>query len=50
MVSQNTVPVNQIDTAKKILALMEDFDDHEDIQNVYANFDIPDEILNQIEN
>ena len=49
MVPQNIVPVNKVDTAKKILALMEDFDDHDDIQNVYANFDISDEILKQIE-
>ena len=47
MVPQNTVPVNDVDTAKKILALMEDFEDHDDIQEVYANFDIPDDILKQ---
>ena len=29
--------------------LMEDFEDHDDIQNVYANFDIPEDILSQIE-
>jgi len=50
MVPQNTVPVSDLDTAKKILALMEDFEDHDDIQEVYANFDIPDEILKQAEN
>jgi YebC/PmpR family DNA-binding regulatory protein len=31
--------------AKKILRLMEAIDDHDDVQNVYANFDIPDELL-----
>jgi len=49
MVPQNTVPVNDVETAKKILALMEEFEDHEDVQNVYANFDIPDEIVKQVE-
>ena len=49
MVPQNTVPVNDIVTAKKVLALMEEFEDHEDVQNVYANFDIPDEIVKQVE-
>jgi len=44
-VPQNTVPVNNSETARKILGLMEDFEDHEDVQNVYANFAIPDEIL-----
>ena len=50
MVPQSTVAINSIETAKKILALMEDFEDHDDIQEVYANFDIPDDILKQIEN
>ena len=50
MVPQNTVPVNDVDTAKKVLGLMEEFEDHEDVQNVYANFDIPDEIVKQVEN
>ena len=50
MIPQSIVPVNGIETAKKILALMEDFEDHDDIQEVYANFDIPDDILKQIEN
>ena len=50
MVPQSTVAINGIETAKKILALMEDFEDHDDIQEVYANFDIPDDILKQIEN
>ena len=49
MVPQNTVPVNNVETAKKMLALMEDFEDHDDVQNVYANFDIPDEIMKKLE-
>ncbi|MFA6355482.1 MAG: YebC/PmpR family DNA-binding transcriptional regulator [Candidatus Omnitrophota bacterium] len=31
--------------AKQVLALVEMLEDYEDVQNVYANFDIPDEIL-----
>ncbi len=50
MVPQSTVPINSVETAKKILALMEDFEDHDDVQELYANFDIPDDILKQIEN
>jgi len=49
MVPQNSVPVEDVETAKKILALIEEFEDHDDVQNVYANFDISDDILNQIE-
>ncbi len=35
-------------SAGKILTLMEKLEDHEDVQNVAANFDIPDEILQNI--
>lgn len=48
MVPQNTVPVAAVDIAKKVLGLMEEFEDHDDVQNVYANFDIPDEIVKKI--
>lgn len=33
--------------AEQILNLVESLEDHDDVQNVYANFDIPDEILQQ---
>ncbi len=48
MVPQNTIPVNDAVVAKKIISLMECFEDHDDVQNTYANFDIPEEILNEI--
>jgi YebC/PmpR family DNA-binding regulatory protein len=34
--------------ARQMLRLMEAFDDHDDVQNVWANFDIDDEILADI--
>lgn len=48
MVPQNTVPVKDLETAKKLLALMEEFEDHDDVQNVYANFDIAEELLPEL--
>jgi YebC/PmpR family DNA-binding regulatory protein len=33
--------------AQQVLALVESLEDHDDVQNVYANFDIPDAILQQ---
>ena len=45
MVPQNTVEVNDEAIARRIILLMEAFDDHDDVQNAYANFDIPDEII-----
>ena len=48
MVPQNHVSVDDENTARKILNLMEEFDDHDDVQNVYANFDIPDDIVARV--
>jgi transcriptional/translational regulatory protein YebC/TACO1 len=33
----------------KVLRLMDAIDDHDDVQNVYANFDISDELLANFE-
>jgi transcriptional/translational regulatory protein YebC/TACO1 len=46
MLPQTTVPVDGPE-AKSVLALIEALDDLDDVQSVYANFDIPDEILAQ---
>jgi transcriptional/translational regulatory protein YebC/TACO1 len=45
MVPTTTVPVADEGEAKKVLRLIEALDDHDDVQNVYANFDIPDEVM-----
>ena len=45
----STIPVADADTARKLLNLMEDFEDHDDVQEVFGNFDIPDDILSQIQ-
>lgn len=47
MVPSTTVKVVGED-AKQVLVLMDAIEDYEDVQNVYANFDIPDEILEQV--
>jgi len=44
MVPKNTVRVEG-HAAEKVLKLINALDDNEDVQEVYANFDIPDEIL-----
>ena len=49
MTPKNEVKVEDAETAKKILALVEDLEDNDDIQHVYTNFDIPEEILKSIE-
>jgi transcriptional/translational regulatory protein YebC/TACO1 len=45
----NTVPLDSVDAAKKVLRLIDALDDHDDVQNVYANFDIADDILTSLE-
>ncbi len=37
------------DDARKVLKLMERLDDHDDVQTVSANFDIPDAVMAEIE-
>ena len=49
MIPTNTIQIDSKEKAEKILKLMEQLEDHDDIQNVYSNFDIPDETMNEIE-
>jgi len=45
LVPKNTVKVEG-KTAEQVLKLLEALEDHDDVQNAYANFDIPDEVVN----
>jgi YebC/PmpR family DNA-binding regulatory protein len=45
MLPTQTVPITTETAAKKVLRLLELFEDHDDVQNVYANFDIPDDVF-----
>ena len=47
-VPQNTVQVQSKDDAKRILKLIDNLEDNDDVQNVYANFDMPDEWLEEL--
>ena len=48
MVPQTIVEITEEKTAKQILRLLESLEEHDDVQNVYANFDIPEEILEAV--
>jgi YebC/PmpR family DNA-binding regulatory protein len=39
----------ELDDARKVLKLMDALDDHDDVQNVSANFNIPDDVLAELE-
>ncbi len=47
-IPQNTVAVEDKDTAKYLLRLLDAIESHDDVQNVWANFDISDEILEEL--
>ena len=44
-IPSNTSEVTDVETARTVLSLIETLDDHDDVQNVYANYNIPDEAL-----
>ena len=48
MVSSLTVEVTDVDDAKKILRIMDALEDNDDVQDVYSNFDISDELVEQL--
>ena len=48
MIPKNVIEIIDEKAAKQVLTLLEKLEDHEDVQNVYANFDIPDEIMEGI--
>lgn len=48
MVPKSTVSISDKDDAHKVVRLLNLLEDHDDVQNVYANFDIPDEILEEV--
>ena len=48
-IPQNTVAVTDEKTAEQILKLLDKIEEHDDVQNVYANFDISDELIQKLE-
>ena len=49
MVSTTTVMLDTADAAKAVLRVIDALEDDDDVQDVYANFDIPDEIMGSID-
>jgi DNA-binding regulatory protein, YebC/PmpR family len=48
MVPKVTVEVADEATAKKVLRLIDELEDNDDVQDVYANFDIPEPVLEAV--
>ena len=49
MYPSQSVSIDSENDARKVLRLMDLLDDQDDVQNVYANFDIPDSVMELVE-
>ena len=48
MISSLVVPVTKTSDAKAVLHIMDELDENDDVQDVYANFDIAEDLLNEV--
>ena len=48
-IPENTIEITDEATATLVMRLLSKIEEHDDVQNVYSNFDIPDEIMEKIE-
>ena len=49
MIPENKVMITDINIAKKVVLLYDSLDDLDDVQEVYSNFEIADEIMDQLD-
>ena len=48
MIPKTTVAVEDETAAKKLLRLIDALEENDDVQDVYANFDIPERVLEAV--
>jgi len=48
MVPKTTVAVDDEVTARQVMRLIDELEDNDDVQDVYANFDIPELVLEAV--
>ena len=48
MIAKNTIDVTEEKAARSLLKLLDNLEDHDDVQKVHANFDITDELMELI--
>ncbi|MDO4571218.1 MAG: YebC/PmpR family DNA-binding transcriptional regulator [Planctomycetia bacterium] len=48
-IPQNEIEIDDIDTARKVMKLMDRLDDHDDVSAVYSNYKFSDAIMEQLE-
>ena len=49
MIPENKVVITDVNVAKKVMLLYDSLDELDDVQEVYSNFDIADEIMDQLD-
>ena len=49
MIPSIAAPVTDLETAQKVLRLIDALEDLDDVQNVYHNAEIPDEVMEQLD-
>jgi YebC/PmpR family DNA-binding regulatory protein len=48
LVSDNLIPIDATDEARKVLRIVEALEENDDVQDVYSNADIPDSLLSEL--
>jgi YebC/PmpR family DNA-binding regulatory protein len=48
MLPQNLLQLDNVSDAKQVLKVIDALDDHDDVQGVYANFDVPDSVMAEL--
>lgn len=48
LLASTTIEIADEGSAKQVLRVIDALEDHDDVQNVYANFDIPDDVLQAV--
>ena len=49
MISSTLIEVTSVEDARKVLRVMDALEDNDDVQEVYANFDIPDTVMDLVD-
>ena len=49
LVPQNRIEIDDVEKAKQVIKFIDALEDDDDVQNVYSNFDISDDVLNQLD-
>jgi transcriptional/translational regulatory protein YebC/TACO1 len=49
MLAENTIPITDAEDARKILRIIDALEDNDDVQDVYSNVDITEELMSQLD-